>query len=352
MAWKLPRYSGKDYVLLAWSVGPFAVGINALTLGSRYFTDYRLFLTATPLAAVDFSIGFTLCCVIGVWLRDQYKHETGISHRMLVMIALFLVMTVIFLLGLFRIYETIPIYHYQFDVSEFVWACISTGIFVIFITFIQEGIYRYEIWKEKMQEHEQVSTISRQNRLQTVKNQVNPHFLFNSLNALSSLIDEDESAAETFLDEMSKVYRYMLRNEEGEMVTIGAELRFISSYYYLLKTRYGNGLQIMIDADQDQAGGWLPPGTLQTIVDNAFMQNSLSSDQPLRITISLSGRAVIIRNNVQPKLRGETLDNESGIDNLVTRYRLLHQATIDILDNEHERTILLPLFNYKQEVSL
>ncbi|WP_276482650.1 sensor histidine kinase [Paraflavitalea pollutisoli] len=352
MAWKLPRYSGKDYVLLAWSVGPFAISINALMLGTLYFTDYRVFLTATPLAAIDFSIGFTLCCVIGVWLRNQYKQETGISSRMLVMIGFFMIMTVVFLLGLFRIYEQIPIYQYRFDVNEFVWACISTGIFVIFITFIQEGIYRYEIWKVKMQEHEQLSNASRQNRLQTVRNQVNPHFLFNSLNALSSLIDDNEEQAEAFLDEMSKVYRYMLRNEEGEMVTIEAELRFIQSYYYLLKTRYGHGLQITVDARRDKETWWLPPLTLQTIVDNAFTQNSLSPQQPLCIAITTSNNTLTIRHNVQPKLRSEELETESGIDNLVTRYRLLHQASIDIQENDQERTIVLPLFAYKKEVAL
>lgn len=352
MAWKLPQYSGKDYVLLAWCVAPFAVGINALLLGTRYFTNPAVFFTATPLAAADFSIGFTLCCAIGSWLRRQYPNETGISHRMLVMISLFMVMTVIFLLGLFRIYEAIPAFQYRFNLSEFVWACISTGIFVIFITFVQEGIARYTIWKVKMTEHAQLSRASRQNRLQSLKSQVNPHFLFNSLNALSGLIDEDEAKAETFLDEMSKVYRYMLRNEEGELVTLHTELQFIHSYYYLLKTRYGAGLQLTINAGRDQLDGWLPPLTLQTIIEHAFTHNVMTSTQPLHIVIATSDQAVIVRHNVQPKLRGQEQDTESGIDNLVTRYQLFHQAAIDIRDSDHERTIILPLLHHKSEVTL
>lgn len=352
MTWKLPQYSGKDYFVLALCVGPFALIINALMLGARYFTDYRIFLTATPLAAADFAIGFTLCCAIGVWLRRQYKQEEGISHRMLVMIALFMMMTILFLLLLFRAYEQITLYQYRFDPNDFAWACIGTSTFVIFITFVQEGIARYEIWKHKMKENELLSRASRQTRLQSLKSQVNPHFLFNSLNSLSSLIDEDEEKAEMFLDEMSKVYRYMLRNEEGEMVTLSAELRFIQSYYYLLKARYGDGLQIAVDAGADQLQQWLPPLTLQTIIENAFTQNVMTRQQPLCIEISTAENAVIVRNNVQPKLRSNEQDTESGIDNLVTRYGLFHQANIDITDNDRERTIRLPLFDYQKEVQV
>lgn len=350
MTWKLPRYSGKDYFVLSLCVGPFAVIINALMLGARYFTDYRIFLTATALAAADFSIGFTLCCAIGIWLRRQYKQEEGISDRMLVMIALFMAMTILFLLALFRGYEQVPIYQYRFDLDDFVWACIGTSTFVIFITFVQEGIARYEIWKQQMQENEQLSRAIRQIRLHSLKSQVNPHFLFNSLNSLSGLIDEDEDKAEAFLDEMSKVYRYMLRNEEGEMVTLDKELRFITSYAYLLKTRYGDGLQIVVDAGPDQLRQWLPPLTLQTIVENAFTQNVMTRQQPLRIDIITTDNAVIVRNNVQPKLRSNEHDAETGVDSLVTRYRLLYQANIEITDNDQERTIRLPLFDHQQEV--
>lgn len=349
MTWKLPQYSGKDYFVLALCVGPFALSINTLMLGVRYFTGYRVFLTATAAAAADFSVGFTLCCAIGVRLRQQYKLEEGIGVRLLVMIGFFVVITVLFLLMLFRGYEQVPFFQYTFDQNDFVWACIGTSIFVIFITFVLEGIARYEIWKTRMQENEQLSKASLQNRIQGLKSQVNPHFLFNSLNSLSSLIDEDEEKAEKFLDEMSKVYRYMLRNEEGEMVTLNAELRFIKSYYYLLKTRYGDGLQIVIKVERTQLERWLPPLTLQTIVENAFTRNVMAKEQPLRIEISIAGNTIKVRNNVQPKLRSKDKDIESGIDMLVTRYQLFHQARIDIIDDDKERVIILPLFDAKKE---
>lgn len=349
MKWKLPQYSGKDYLVLSYSVAPFTFSFNSLLLGKLYFTDFLVFITATPLAAIIFSAGFTVCSAVGVRLRKPFKDEEGIGLRMLVMILVFLLLTLGFLFVLFKLFERIPFFHYQFNNTDFAWSFIGTGNYAIFITFVLEGIARYTIWKNRMKENEQLSNASRQSRLQGLKSQVNPHFLFNSLNSLSSLIQEDEDKAEKFLDEMSKVYRYRLRNEDDELVRLRTELQFVESYYYLLKARYGDGLQITMEATPAQLDKCLPPLTLQTIIENAFTQNVLSKEQPLHIHIGAKGDRLIVRNNVQPKLTNKDRDLESDIDNLVTRYFFLHQTHIDIKDNDRERIIYLPLFACKKE---
>lgn len=344
MKWKLPQYSGKDYLILSFFVGPFTISINSLLLGARYFSDWPVFFLATVIAAADFSIGFTICVIIGVWLRRFFKGEEGIGGRLLLMIFIFMILTIIFLLILFLGYEEIPFFHYNFDDFSFAWACIGTGIYVVFITFLLEGLARYGIWKNKMKENELLSKMNRQSRLQSLKTQVNPHFLFNSLNSLSSLIDTDEDSAETFLDEMSKVYRYMLRTEEEELVQLSSELSFIESYYYLLKERYGNSLIIQIDVPPDDLKLYLPPLTLQTLIENAFSQNVMMKDQPLIIRISRNGSGLVVRNNIQAKTIIEDRDIETGIDNLIARYSLLHQSEIIIHDSKYERVIQVPLF--------
>jgi two-component system, LytTR family, sensor kinase len=349
MKWKLPQYSGKDYLVLSFFVGPFAISINSLLLGAHYFTDYRVFLIATAAAATDYAVGFTCCSAVGVLLKRYFRGEEGIGRRLLVMIFIFLIIVVIFLEFLFQGYKFIPFFHYTFNKTAFVWGLIGTGISAIFITFLLEGISRYEIWKSKMKENEQLSMANRQSRLQGLKSQVNPHFLFNSLNSLSSLIYEDEEKAEKFLDEMSKVYRYMLRNEEGELVMLITELKFVESYYYLLKTRYGNGLRITINISHDVLHKWLPPLSLQILIENAFTQNVMTKDQPLHIHIEKAANGIVIRNNVQPKLIDKNREIESGIDNLVTRYSFLHQSKIIIQDTDRERVIQLPLFDGKAE---
>jgi two-component system, LytTR family, sensor kinase len=349
MKWKLPQYSGKDYLVLSFFVGPFAISINSLMLGARYFTDYRVFFIATAAAAIDYSAGFTCCSAVGVLLKRYFRGEEGIGRRLLVMILFFLIIVVIFLEILFQGYKFIPFFQYTFHKTAFVWSLIGTGISSIFITFLLEGISRYEIWKNKKKENEQLSKANRQSRLLGLKSQVNPHFLFNSLNSLSSLIYEDEEKAEKFLDEMSKVYRYMLRNEDCKKVMLITELKFVESYYYLLKARYGDGLRITMNISHDVLHKWLPPLSLQVIIENAFTQNAMTKDQPLNIHIERGAYGIVVRNNVQPKLVDKNREIESGIDNLVTRYALLHQSKIIIQDTAKERIIHLPLFDCKME---
>jgi LytS/YehU family sensor histidine kinase len=141
----------------------------------------------------------------------------------------------------------------------------------------------------------------------------------------------------------------MLRNEDDELVMLITELNFVHSYYYLLKTRYGDGLQITINITPADYDKWLPPLTLQTIIENAFTQNVMTKDEPLHIQIDKAADGIVVRNNVQPKLISQKTDIESGIDNLVTRYSLLHQSRIVIEDSHTERVIHLPLFNCKKE---
>jgi LytS/YehU family sensor histidine kinase len=192
-----------------------------------------------------------------------------------------------------------------------------------------------------------------QSRLLGLKSQVNPHFLFNSLNSLSSLISEDQEEAEIFLDEMSKVYRYMLRNDEDNLVTLDTELRFLDSYSYLLQARYGNGLQFQVDVNESEKEKYLPPLTLQTIIENSFTQNMISKSSPLVIKIFVDDNdTLIICNNVQPKMIKENFDLENGIDNLVNKYQLLSLTAVSVEDSATERIIKLPLLTQKKEVLL
>ena len=186
-----------------------------------------------------------------------------------------------------------------------------------------------------------------------LKSQVTPHFLFNSLNTLSSLISEDEAAAEKFLNEMSKVYRYMLRNDDDQLVTLQTEHSFIDSYIYLLKARYGPALELECHVPEEEKHKYLPPLTLQVIIENVISQNAFSKSTPLNISISVSsGGTLVIRNNIQAKIITEAMDYESGLDNLVNKYRLLTHSSVDIEEKITERVIRLPLIIKNEKVAL
>ena len=163
---------------------------------------------------------------------------------------------------------------------------------------------------------------------------------------MSCLIQEDEERAEKFVDEMSKVYRYMLRNDDDPLVTLKTELIFVDSYMYLLKVRFGDGLWLKINVTDEDKMKLLAPLTLQVIIENTFAQNTLSKTDPLTISISSLRDGILeIENNIRPKVITDTLDFDSDLDNLINKYELLDQP-ISIRETANKnRVIRLPLIN-------
>jgi len=176
-----------------------------------------------------------------------------------------------------------------------------------------------------------------------LKGQVNPHFLFNSLNSLSSLISDDPEKAEKFLDEMSKVYRYLLRTNEDGLTSLESEMQFINSYFHLLKTRYGDGLEMEIRINEKYNGYQLPPLTLQMLVENAVKHNMILKDSPLQILIMTTNSGkLVVTNNLQRKDRMVS-SNKIGLTNIVKKYRLMKKEEISVRDDGKEFAVVVPL---------
>lgn len=350
---KLPKYTSKDYVVLMWVLLPFDVSLNSFIFGKLYYTNWEIFLFATLITGVACVIDFILCGFVAVTLKKRFPLERQLGKRLSMMILLFLMITGLFLYSLFRGYEATGFYGYSFNEGRFVWCYLAMGILNVFLTFLHEGIARYESWNANLKETEELRKSYKQSQLMGLKSQVTPHFLFNSLNTLSSLISEDEEGAEKFLNEMSKVYRYMLRNDDDQLVTLQTELSFIESYIYLLKARYLQALELTVSVEEEDKQKCLPPLTLQVIIENAISQNAFSKTSPLTIDIHTGADGdLVIRNNVQPKIITEATDFESGLDNLVNKYRLLNHTSIAIQERETERIIRLPLIIKNEKVAL
>lgn len=346
----LPKYSSKDYVVMPLVVLPFTLAINAAAFGSRYFGSFSFFGVATLVTGCCFCLYFIICGAVAVLMKNRFPDESQVSKRLTIMIISFLLMSGLFLLMLFSLFSSISYFRYEVDEDRFVWAYFGLGIINIFLTFLHEGIARYESWKIKQRETDELKETHRRSQLQGLKSQVNPHFLFNSLNSLSSLISEDGDEAEKFLDEMSKVYRYMLRGEEDNLVTLETELKFLDAYAYLLKARYGSGLQLQVKVNPAYKHYYLPALTMQVIVETAFTQNSIQKSSPLIISFETAAQQLIISHTIQPKLIKDDFDTEAGLDNLVSKYQLLGNKRITITDTAGTRRIVIPLLEQKEEV--
>lgn len=349
----LPQYNGMDNQVMILISPVFAFLLNCINFGSQYFTSPGYFLLATLVSFVWFCIDFVACGAIAVFFRNRYPSEGEVPIRLSLMVITFLITTGLFLVALFNLFESIPYFNYRFNESAFAWGYLALGITSIFLTFLMEGISRYQEWKKNQRETEKLNQAYRQSQLQGLKSQVNPHFLFNSLNCLSCLIQEDEKRAENFLDEMSKVYRYMLRNDDEHLVTLETELKFVDAYQHLLKARFGDGLQLTIAVDEGDKTKFIAPLTLQVIIENAFANNKLCKSDPLLITISSNGNDTLeIVNGIQPKVITDSVDFEANLDNLINKYELLDQPIIIDVASGIQRIIKLPLIHKKKELTL
>lgn len=221
----------------------------------------------------------------------------------------------------------------------------------IFYYSIYEGWYLLLEWKRTYLEKEELLKAQWQSRFNALKGQVNPHFLFNSLNVLSALIQESAEQAGTFVDELSTVYRYLLQANDQELVPLHTELAFIDSYVHLLQTRYGAGIVVEKYVPDDQLGYSLPPLTLQMLLENAVKHNIVMASQPLCIEISATENGkLVVRNNLQRKSASK-FSNGVGLSNITAKYRMLTQKNVLVREDESHFTVVLPLLNESRPVS-
>ncbi|MDX2283751.1 MAG: histidine kinase [Bacteroidia bacterium] len=160
-------------------------------------------------------------------------------------------------------------------------------------------------------------------QFETLKNQVNPHFLFNCLNVLSSLLQEDVDLAETFITTLTRVYRYVLDIRDAELVSLGEELQFVKSYLFLHQIRFGNSLQVYLEVPAEYETWQLPPLTLQMLAENAVKHNVISREHPLTIEMAVEAPATFtVRNTFQPR-QDPAGSTGIGLANLLARYQFL-----------------------------
>jgi hypothetical protein len=205
-----------------------------------------------------------------------------------------------------------------------------------------ELLFFMQKWKTATREAEELKKLNLMIQFESLKNQVKPHFLFNSLNTLTGLVEKDSKQAVKFIAELSKVYRYLLQSSEKELIGLQDELQFTEAYFFLLQTRFGEGIALHINVHENIHQQLLPPLTLQMLVENAVKHNQVSVRKPLKVEIfSEDDQWLIVRNNFQPR-RGAA-SNGMGLSNIASKYRLLNQPEMSIENDEHSFTVKLPL---------
>jgi sensor histidine kinase YesM len=338
-------YSKKESLIAVIFLPPFAVLLNYVMFGSEYFSSLKNFFLATILTLAIILLTYISCGMVAIVLSNRYRKYSQTFKRISIGLVAYIAIMAAAISIIFWGYDYIGLLGYQLNTNQYAW-CLLIGIFCnILATSLNEGAAFYEKWRKLVDEAENLKKENLQSQLEGLKGQVNPHFLFNSLNSLSSLISEDPEKAEKFLDEMSKVYRYLLRTNEEGLTTLDSDMQFIYSYYHMLKTRYGDGLDMETKIDNHYLNYQIPPLTLQMLVENAVKHNMILKNNPLKILIMTtnSGR-LIVSNNLQRKDRMVS-SNKVGLTNIVNKYRLMKKEEISVRDDGKEFAVVVPLIH-------
>ena len=340
------RYSRNEPLVFIWIIGPYILFMNLLIFGTCIFHSAGIFLRTFSASALYFFLIYAVFGSFAVLVKNRFPAAGDLFKRIRILLPGF------YLMNIGAIYGACFVFTEWIHLGcpprpEMTWWTILYGcIMSTVITFINEGIANWENWKNSLSEGEKLKNAYQRSKLLGLKGQINPHFLFNCFNTLSGLIQENEQEAEKFLDEMTKVHRYLLRGDDEFLVPLKEEIRFANSYLYLIKARFGQAIDVIIEIPDLWIDQQIPPLSLQVILENIIYTNALSKKEPLTIHIAAKAHGELrITHSVHEKVIVQHYNQEEGLDNLVTKYRLLGTKEVSIEESPEKREIILPLFD-------
>lgn len=281
------------------------------------------------------------------WLRKRYQDLSETMKRM-ILVALFVIFVGPFLGAALDFLLEIISNYIGFERMDIHCLSIKKVLPVYFACFfmvaVYEAIYFYTKLKESIEAREEAKQAQIRSELEGLRSQVNPHFLFNSMNTLMNIVVEDQNLAVSFLGKLSKVYRYVLENREEQIIPLQKELNFIEAYVFLQKERFRGSLEVEINIPEVYLNYNIIPLSLQILFENAIKHNAVSQKKPLLIEVFVEHETLIVRNNLQ--LKEQVMDSTKfGLKNIETRYRFFTQQSISVRETNTHFSVAIPLLS-------
>lgn len=281
---------------------------------------------------------------IMIWARRRYPGFAQLKKRLLIQSVLMLLFTPVSSLLVGYLLEDYCLMR-QLGIPEddIITFSLNSSIFTtVAITAIYEVVYFMQQLKESLTRSEELKREGLRAELNALKTQVNPHFLFNNLNTLCAIIPEDPEKAVTFVEQLSKVYRYILEVRDEKTIPLEEEMQILQAYAFLLNTRFGNNFQLNINIANDELKTRVVPFSLQLLVENALKHNVVSRENPLLITVTTQEGQLIVRNTIQKKQQVEK-STGIGLMNIRNRYKLLTEKLVTVTETPQHFIVSLPL---------
>lgn len=224
--------------------------------------------------------------------------------------------------------------------KRWIWQMIIVLLISLIITISYYLAHFFKWWRIATVNEEKLKQEAIQLRYDALKSQVNPHFLFNSLSVLSSLVETDTVKAKQFIQQFSDIYRYVLDQKDKELVSLDEEIQFVKSYINLHQIRHDESLKISIDISD--LSGYIIPLSLQTLLENCFKHNIISEEKPLYVKLWRENNYIIVQNNLQ-KRRVIKDSNGIGLETISKRYEYISQHPMEIVQDENHFTVKVPI---------
>ncbi len=277
-----------------------------------------------------------------VYFRRIFPDHRDLPKRLIKQTLAIVLFTIVVCFGLTFLGQYADRYELKFVNMSFSQTFIASFVSAILVSSIYEAAYFFFRWKESLAEAEVLKKERVSSQLEALRNQVNPHFLFNSLNTLASIIPEDPKKSVEFVQKMSAVYRKLLDMNEKQVVTLGEELRTLEEYLFLVKTRFPENLYVQFEIEESAKSMYVVPMSLQNLVENAIKHNVVSKKKPLIISIRSNADEVIVENEVQKK-NTEERSTKTGLSNIDKRNRLTFGRRLWVEETEDRFIVRLPL---------
>jgi len=321
----------------------FVLLLVRIITGNKIQFDYYLLVNFGYTILYGLSLYFANATIF-IYLDRIFKADRFAPRRLVIgFIASFIIsIGVIFLL---RIFEDVIIEGSSFsaflnreNLSNYLVAIILTFI----VTLAFHAFYFYKAYTESKVKEQKVIAGTASAQFESLKNQIDPHFLFNSLNVLSSLIEENPDNAQKFTTSLSKIYRYVLEQKDKELVSVEEELTFAKTYMNLLKMRFENSITYELPTDYDNPEAKVVPLSLQLLLENTIKHNVVSEQKPLHIKIYIQDNYLIVSNNLQKK---EVLQDRKGVglQNIVNRYALISERKVLVEETQTDFKVKIPI---------